>query len=99
MTELDSSLACVAALIPTFLRPPRCTNLAHNVLTPSQLSTQLGVKCAPVGLAMRRSLATRPDLNMLGSDSEHETLEGTYLGAAVRGVGHEKEGCKASLRF
>ena len=51
---------------------------------PPQLSTQLGVKCAPVGLAMRRSLAARPDLDMLGSDAEHETLEGSYLGAAVR---------------
>jgi hypothetical protein len=52
--------------------------LAHR-----QLSQELNIKVAPVGLAFRRSLSQRPDIAMLGGDAEHETLAGAYLGATV----------------
>jgi hypothetical protein len=47
------------------------------------ISDELGLLVAPVGLAFRRSLQARPSLAMLGGDSEHETLHGTYLAACT----------------
>ena len=48
-----------------------------------QLESDLGVPVAPVGLALERALAERPDLPMLGPDGVHQVLEGTYLAAAT----------------
>lgn len=47
------------------------------------ISKELGIKVAPVGLAFQRSLAINPSIVMLGMDNEHETVAGSYLGACV----------------
>jgi len=47
------------------------------------ISKELGVAVAPVGVAFQRSLKERPELAMLGRDKEHETIHGTYLAACV----------------
>jgi len=47
------------------------------------ISKELGVAVAPVGVAFQRSLKERPELAMLGQDKEHETIHGTYLAACV----------------
>lgn len=47
------------------------------------IARELAIPVAPVGTAFRRSLQTRPGIEMLGKDREHETLHGTYLAATV----------------
>ena len=47
------------------------------------ISTELEASVAPVGVAFERSRAERPDLKMLGSDNEHQSIHGMYLAAAV----------------
>ncbi len=47
------------------------------------ISRELGVPVAPVGMAFERALAQRPALAMLGPDKEHESIHGTYLAANV----------------
>ena len=37
----------------------------------------------PTGLAFKRSIATRPDINLYAPDKRHPSLAGTYLGAAT----------------
>ena len=37
----------------------------------------------PTGLAFKRSIATRPDINLYAPDKRHPNLAGTYLGAAT----------------
>ena len=48
-----------------------------------QVEAELDAKVAPVGVAMEKALAERPDLAMLGADREHESPAGTYLAAAT----------------
>ena len=48
-----------------------------------EIGKELSAPVAAVGLAFQRSLATRPELAMLGRDKEHETIHGTYLAACV----------------
>jgi len=48
-----------------------------------QLSQELGIPVAPVGVAFERAQAERPGLAMLGADREHESIHGTYLAACV----------------
>jgi len=47
------------------------------------IEAETGAKVAPVGVAMDKALAERPELAMLGSDAEHESPAGTYLAAAT----------------
>ena len=47
------------------------------------IGRELRLPVAPVGAALARALAERPELAMLGKDREHETLHGTYLAACV----------------
>lgn len=58
-------------------------SLEDIVAAHRQIETELGAPVAPVGVAMADALAERPDLAMLGSDAEHESMAGTYLAAAV----------------
>ena len=48
-----------------------------------QVETELGARIAPVGVAMARAQAERPDLALIGADDVHATWEGAYLAAAV----------------
>jgi hypothetical protein len=48
-----------------------------------QIQAETGAAVAPVGGAMSKALAERPDLAMLGPDAEHESLAGTYLAATT----------------
>ena len=43
----------------------------------------LGASVAPVGVAMEKALAERPDLEMISSDALHPSPAGTYLAAAT----------------
>ena len=46
-------------------------------------AAELNVEVAPVGLAWKRALELRPDLNLYAADREHPSLHGTYLSTAV----------------
>jgi len=48
-----------------------------------QLASELGATVAPVGIAMERALAERPDMAFLDWDGVHTTWEGAYLAAAT----------------
>jgi hypothetical protein len=48
-----------------------------------QVEAELGAKVAPVGVAMERARAERPDLVLLDEDEVHASWEGAYLAAAV----------------
>ena len=48
-----------------------------------QLATELGAAVAPVGVAMERAQAERPDLTFLDWDGVHTTWGGAYLAAAT----------------
>jgi hypothetical protein len=48
-----------------------------------RVSGEIGAPVAPVGVAMERAAAERPDLEFLGSDEVHTTWEGAYLAAAT----------------
>jgi len=48
-----------------------------------QVEAELGARIAPVGVAMARAQAERPDLALIGADEVHATWEGAYLAAAV----------------
>jgi hypothetical protein len=48
-----------------------------------QVEAELGVKTAPVGVAMARAQSQRPDLSLLDADGVHASWEGAYLAAAV----------------
>ncbi len=58
-------------------------SLPEIVRAHRQLSAQLRIPVAPVGLAFERAQAKRPALAMLGPDKEHESIHGTYLAANV----------------
>lgn len=47
------------------------------------ISRELKASVAPVGIAFEHAQAERPDLNMLGGDQEHESIQGMYLAASV----------------
>jgi hypothetical protein len=47
------------------------------------LSNELGIKVAPVGLAFQMATKERPDLRMLGKDEEHQSIHGAFLAASV----------------
>jgi hypothetical protein len=48
-----------------------------------QVEAALGARIAPVGVAMARAQAERPDLAVIGPDEVHATWVGAYLAAAV----------------
>jgi hypothetical protein len=48
-----------------------------------QVEAALGARIAPVGVAMARAQAERPDLALIGPDEVHATWVGAYLAAAV----------------
>lgn len=48
-----------------------------------QVEAELGARIAPVGVAMARAQAERPDLALLDSDEVHASWAGAYLAAAV----------------
>lgn len=48
-----------------------------------RVSAEIDAPVAPVGLAMERAHAQRPDLEFLGPDQVHTTWEGAYLAAAT----------------
>ena len=48
-----------------------------------QVEAELGARIAPVGVAMARAQAERPDLALIGADEVHATWVGAYLAAAV----------------
>ena len=48
-----------------------------------QVEAELGARIAPVGVAMARAQAERPDLALLDADGVHASWEGAYLAAAV----------------
>jgi hypothetical protein len=48
-----------------------------------RLATELGANVAPVGIAMARALAERPDMTFLDWDGVHTTWQGAYLAAAT----------------
>jgi hypothetical protein len=47
------------------------------------VSLELGAPVAPVGVAMARALAERPELELMGPDGVHATWAGAYLAAAT----------------
>jgi hypothetical protein len=49
----------------------------------STIGSELGVKVAPVGLAWKRSIQERPDLNLYDIDEMHPSMRGTYLTICV----------------
>ena len=48
-----------------------------------EVSSELGVPVAPVGVAMANAQAERPDLVLIDTDEVHATWAGTYLAAAT----------------
>ncbi len=48
-----------------------------------RVEAELGARVAPVGVAMARAQAERPDLALLDPDLVHASWEGAYLAAAV----------------
>lgn len=48
-----------------------------------RVSAEIDAPVAPVGVAMQRAHAERPDLEFLGPDQVHTTWEGAYLAAAT----------------
>lgn len=48
-----------------------------------ELSAELGVKVAPVGMAWKRAMAANPDLDLYGRDRRYANISGTYLTTAV----------------
>ncbi len=48
-----------------------------------ELAERLDVEIAPVGLAMKSVEARHPEIEMIGSDREHQTIAGAYLAACV----------------
>jgi hypothetical protein len=48
-----------------------------------KIGQELGGKVAPVGLAFRRSLQERPDLNLYAADRKHPSWAGIYLEGCV----------------
>jgi hypothetical protein len=48
-----------------------------------KIGRDLNAKVAPVGLAFRRSLQERPDLNLYAADRKHPSWAGIYLQACV----------------
>ena len=49
----------------------------------ADLAKELGVEVAPVGLAWKRAMKERPQLNLYAADREHPNVFGTYLATAV----------------
>jgi hypothetical protein len=47
------------------------------------VSVELGVPVAPVGVAMERARAERPDIALIEGDEVHATWQGAYLAAAT----------------
>jgi hypothetical protein len=47
------------------------------------MGVELGLAVAPVGLAFEASMVQRPQLDMLDTDREHQSLAGMYLAACV----------------
>ena len=47
------------------------------------VSLELGVDVAPVGLAWERAMKERPDIDLFVADREHPSIYGTYLATAV----------------
>ena len=52
--------------------------LAHTELT-----DEFGIQVAPAGVAWQNAETTHPEIELLGVDKEHPTVQGTYLAAAV----------------
>ena len=48
-----------------------------------ELARKLDVEIAPVGPAMKSVEALHPEIEMLGSDKEHQTIAGAYIAACV----------------
>jgi hypothetical protein len=48
-----------------------------------ELAGELDVEIAPVGPAMKRVEALHPEIEMIGSDKEHQTIAGAYLAACI----------------
>jgi hypothetical protein len=48
-----------------------------------RIEAETGASVAPVGVAMEKALAERPDLEMIIFDALHPTPAGTYLAAAT----------------
>jgi hypothetical protein len=48
-----------------------------------RIEAETGASVAPVGVAMEKALAERPDLEMISFDALHPTPAGTYLAAAT----------------
>ena len=49
----------------------------------SNIGAELGVKVAPAGLAWKRSIQERPDINLYDFDQVHPSMRGTYLTISV----------------
>ncbi len=58
-------------------------DLDDYVAAHRQVEAELGARIAPVGVAMARAQAERPDLALIGADEVHATWVGVYLAAAV----------------
>ena len=58
-------------------------DLDDFVVAHRQVEAALGARIAPVGVAMARAQAERPDLALLDSDEVHASWQGAYLAAAV----------------
>jgi hypothetical protein len=48
-----------------------------------EVAAEIGADVAPVALAMQRSMAERPELDVIGRDNTHPSIYGTYLAANV----------------
>ena len=49
----------------------------------SNIGSELGVRVAPAGLAWKRSIQERPDINLYDADWGHPSMRGTYLTTCV----------------